>query len=199
MNDEPSGNELEGHEPRGNVPGGDVPGGNDPSGNLPSGVALSDQDSEELGAYLDGELDSAACARVDRRLAEDASYRQNLQSMQNAWDLLDRLPTPAVSEAFAQTTVEMVAVSAVAEMNHRAAHMSRRRKVFNSLCGAAALGAVVIGFAIASRYINRDDRALVNDLPVIENVEMYRHAESVEFLRQLQEAGLFEQEVDDAP
>jgi anti-sigma factor RsiW len=60
---------------------------------------------EELVAYLDGELDAAARQSVEERLARDAEYRSHLQSLQQAWDLLDELPRSSASESFTRTTV----------------------------------------------------------------------------------------------
>ncbi len=39
---------------------------------------------------------------------------------------------------------------------------------------------------------------LVRDLPVIEDIELYRVGESVEYMRQLDQSGLFDEEVEDA-
>ena len=38
---------------------------------------------EELVAYLDGELDAGERARVERRLADDAPYRERLRRLQD--------------------------------------------------------------------------------------------------------------------
>ena len=46
---------------------------------------------EELVSYLDGELSPDAAKQVERRLAEDPSYRARLTQLQRAWDLLDSL------------------------------------------------------------------------------------------------------------
>ena len=39
----------------------------------------------------------------------------------------------------------------------------------------------------------------MRDLPVIENMDLYEVADSVEFLRQLEKTGLFAEEADDEP
>jgi hypothetical protein len=41
------------------------------------------------------------------------------------------------------------------------------------------------------------DRQLVRDRPVIENVDIYRYAENIEFLRMLEREGLFADGEDD--
>ena len=63
-----------------------------------SPLESSEHDSlhEELTSYLDGELDPQQVRRIEERLARDADYRAELQRMQRAWDLLDRLPRASV-------------------------------------------------------------------------------------------------------
>ena len=48
------------------------------------------------------------------------------------------------------------------------------------------------------RVASRANDQLVRDLPVIENIETYEYADSVEFLKQLDKSGLFASEGDDS-
>jgi len=152
---------------------------------------------ERLVAYLDGELDAETSQQVERRLAEDADYRRDLKQMQRAWDLLDELPRAEVSETFTQTTVEMVALSA----EHELKDVKSRVRHFDRLIWIAVGGSVVLAGVAAfwgvSRYYSRPNEQLAQDLPVIENVELYEVADSVEFLRELEQAGYFKEESDD--
>jgi hypothetical protein len=45
--------------------------------------------------------------------------------------------------------------------------------------------------------LSRPNDPLAQDLPVIENVELYEVADSVEFLKELEKAGYFKEETDD--
>ncbi len=161
-------------------------------------VAANNPESEELVAYLDGELDTDSCARIERKLGQDANYRRSLQSLQEAWELLDHLPSPAVSESFVQTTVQMVAVSAAADNQDSNARAAKRQTKWFAICSIAILTAAVGGFGGASLFFNRADNALLHDLPIIDNLDVYRHAESLAFLQQLHESGLFQQEAENA-
>ena len=67
---------------------------------------------ERLTAYLDGELDAADASEVERRLSAEPTWAAELQRLQRAWDLLDRLPRAEVGANFTHTTVEMIAVEA---------------------------------------------------------------------------------------
>lgn len=157
----------------------------------------------DLVAYLDGEMDAADAARVERRLADDANYRIRLQELQQTWDLLDALPRPQVSEAFTQSTVEMVAISAADEAKATRSAALRRRAIFALATAAVVLVASGGGYLIANRYATSENRQVLRDLPVIENVDIYANADSVEFLLKLEEEGLFvedeEEESSDAP
>ena len=153
---------------------------------------------EELTAYLDGELDAAARARVEQRLTEDEDYRQKLARLERAWQFLDVLPRTEADAKLTQSTIEMVTVAARDELQE-ADKAAVRRKWFG--WGAGLLALVVAGFfgyRIVDRALSRPNDQLVQDLPVIENVELYRHVDSVDFLRQLDQEGLFAQEVHDA-
>ena len=72
----------------------------------------STPDEIEMSAYLDGELAASDAQRVEQKMADDEQYRQQLHSMQRAWDMLDELPTADVDDSFAQTTVEMISLAA---------------------------------------------------------------------------------------
>lgn len=61
---------------------------------------------EELTSYLDGELAADQVRKVEDRLARDAAYRAELQRLQRAWDLLDRLPRASLPESFSKSTLE---------------------------------------------------------------------------------------------
>ena len=47
--------------------------------------------TEELTAYLDGEVDAEHARRIEERLARDEGYRRQLQGLQRTWDMLDQL------------------------------------------------------------------------------------------------------------
>lgn len=145
----------------------------------------------DLVAYLDGELDVDQTRAVEDRLSSDAEYRRHLREMQQAWDLLDRLPRADVDETFAQTTLAMVAVSASGDVEQaRIRHVrSRRRRWWAG--SVAAIVAFTAGYVAVSIVVSRENRQLLEDLPVIQRLDEYRYADSVEFLRLLEREGIF--------
>lgn len=162
---------------------------------------LNDQqlnEQEELVAYLDGELDAARSAVIDRRLAEEPEFRLRLQQLQQAWDLLDELPRPRTAEDFTRSTVEIVVASANDELGRLEA-IPRWRRWLPTLAGTTlVLAAAAGGFLISWLQVTAEDRQLLQDLPVIERVDKYQYVPGVEFLRQLEQQKLFEAEVSDA-
>ena len=148
---------------------------------------------EELSAYLDGELDATSVRRVEDRLARDADYRSDLQRMERAWGLLDRLPRATVDEAFTKTTIEMVALAASEDAQAVSAEQPRRRRRRRLLGAAGMLAAGLIGFVIGTQIWTDPDEQLLRDLPVLQNFERYYQADDIEFLRMLEKEGLFEE------
>lgn len=140
---------------------------------------------EELTAYLDGELDGAARERVERRLANDSDYRHELQRLERSWDLLDRLPRSTVDDTFTQSTLEMVAVAAEDDLQADQASRPRGRSRLVIAVAVGALLAGLGGFAFGHWLWPDPNRELLRDLPVLTNLDLYQHADSVEFLRAL--------------
>ncbi len=107
------------------------------------------------------------------------------------------LPRAEVNETFTQTTVEMVALSAEQDLTEA---KGRWRQLDRVLWGAAGSGLVIAaaaGYFAFAALLARPNEQLVRDLPVIEHVEQYEVADSVEFLRQLENSRLFEEEASD--
>lgn len=146
---------------------------------------------EELVAYLDGELDGAAAILVERRISEDREYRQQLQKLQHAWELLDALPTSEVSEDFTQSTVDMVVVSAQQAAEEAGLLAPRKHLLRKMLFGATLCLGCLLGYLLLMFYFESDNRHLVKDLEVIENMDIYTHVGSMQFLKALQGVGYF--------
>jgi|TARA_B110000881_G_scaffold215026_1_gene228398 hypothetical protein len=154
----------------------------------------ADQESQQIVAYLDGELDAATNAEIEKRLADDAEFALRLQQLQRAWDLLDDLPRANSNIDFTRSTVELITVSAEDDLQ-ATKNLVTQKKIQSWLIRSGVVGfAILLGWFIGDGYFGRAQRQLLRDLPVIHQFDEYRLTEDLEFLKQLQAAGLFNEE-----
>ena len=151
----------------------------------------------ELVSYLDGELSDQAREQVERRMAVDEDYRQQLLELQKSWDLLDDLPRAPVSDEFAHSTVEMVALRATKEVTVLEQESNKKLSLWRYLAVGGIVAGFLVGYLTISSLANRGNERLVRDLPIIENVDVYDYVESVDFLSELEQSGLFSEEESD--
>ncbi len=153
-----------------------------------------DQESQQIVAYLDGELDSATNAEIEKRLADDTEFALRLQQLQRAWDLLDDLPRANSNIDFTRSTVELIAVSAEDDLQ-ATKNLLTQKKIQSWLLRSGLVSlAIFLGWFIGDWYFGRAQRQLLRDFPVIHQLDEYRLTEDLEFLKQLQDAGLFDEE-----
>lgn len=141
---------------------------------------------EQIVAYLDGELSPQESAQVERRLAADEEFRQDLQSMERAWGALDDLPQATVDDNFSRTTMEMVVKAAGDEVRHmtEALPVQRRKRQFTKVL--LAVGALLMGVLMGKLLLVNPNQELIDDLPVIQYVDIYFQVPDADFLRKLQ-------------
>lgn len=161
---------------------------------LDDSLDQDDQDSQQIVAYLDGELDSATNAEIEKRLADDAEFALRLQQLQRAWELLDHLPLAKSKIDFTRSTVELIAVSAEDDLQ-ATMNLQTQKKIQTWLMRSGLVSlAMVLGWFIGDWYFGRAQRQLLQDFPVIYQLDEYRLTEDMEFLKQLQDTGLFNEE-----
>jgi anti-sigma factor RsiW len=153
---------------------------------------------EQLVAYLDGELDAETSRRIEGLLASDPKIRQTLQTLDRTWELLDELEKPQVADKFTQSTLEMVIVAAEEDTKQGQTTASRRRLWRKALFGVGLLGAAAIGFMVVSLQPDPNQQ-LIQDLPILENLDDYLQTDDIQFLRMLREEGVFAEETGDEP
>lgn len=151
----------------------------------------TDQLDEQLTAYLDGELAPAEARKVEDMLAADEPARRRLNQLASSWDLLDQLPRASVDENFTRTTVEMVAVSTEEDIAKAMAAEPSKQRLRWLAASVIALLAAGVGFFAVIVLTPKHNDALLENLPVVANLEFYRPIGSVELLRDLQKANLF--------
>lgn len=150
---------------------------------------------ESLVAYLDGELDATERARVEQRLNEDDAYRRRLRELQRSWDLLDLLPSPELSKSFCNTTVEMAVVIADERMRADQLRLPRRRWVLGLAGAMSCVTSALASYTGIRWWGGQQDARLLQDIGMIKHLEALTHGESVAFLKSLDQAGLFTDEM----
>jgi anti-sigma factor RsiW len=160
---------------------------------------LSEQEREELVAYLDGELRGQAAQAVQAKLSLDPRYRAEAEAMRRTWEMLDFLPRAEPSPTFSHKTLDRVSALRPSAPQPAAGASPGRPGVrsWRWLKGvgwaAAVLLAVGGGFAAVSFLSPRDstDEDLAHELRVIENKRFYEHVDDIDFLWQLDHPDLF--------
>jgi anti-sigma factor RsiW len=142
---------------------------------------FDDNDRENLVAYLDGELDAAAAQALEAKLGLDPKARREADLLRKTWDLLDYLPRPEPSPTFTTKTLDRLAV-----LQARPRPKWPRRLAWTfALLLAFALGFLVGRGAAAWRDSRFDHPHVLRDLPLLENLRLYRHIEDFDFLERL--------------
>jgi anti-sigma factor RsiW len=161
---------------------------------------LSDEERDELVAYLDGEADAATQRELEAKLSRDPRARAEAEALQRTWALLDFLPRPEPSTDFTTRTLSRVGVvrPASAWSLTSAPVPGRRRWAWWIGTAAAVVAAVVLGFVAGRRPAApvtpadpESDPLLVQDLRVIDNLSLYAAVDSLEFLKALDDPDLF--------
>ena len=127
--------------------------------------------------------------RSNADLSEDADLRRRLQLHQAAWDLLEEVPRAEVPTSFAETTVEMVAVTAADDSRQAARTAELRQRLAWTAATAAWVATALAAYGITSFVVSRPNRELVQDLPIIEYLDAYQNAGDIDFLRTLAQRG----------
>ena len=154
--------------------------------------------TEQIVAYLDGELDPASAEAMATRISLDPKLRAKTDSLKRTWDALDLLPRPKPSVNFATKTVSQVFPAAVATMIAQASGPLTTTvpppPAQASRWWIAAIIVVVAGFPAG--YVGRAlwkprpdeterDAALIRELSLLKNARFYRDVDDMNFLRTL--------------
>lgn len=153
---------------------------------------LTDEDRENLVAYLDGELDAKTSRDLETKLNLDAEARAEADAMRQAWGLLDYLPRAQPSPSFTHRTLERLALQTGA-MGQRTAP----RKWTGVAWAVGVLLALGVGFS-GARYFSRAEpnaaeieEIIVRHPRAVDKVWLLEKIDDVNFLRELDHSDLF--------
>lgn len=150
-------------------------------------IRLTADDRADLVAYLDGELDPEQTRRIEAILASNPVARAEVEQLAKTYELLDSLPRPKLGQDFTEKTV---ATARIEEFRVPLTQQPwfRQLKQYAGL-GAwslAMLGSTLAGFGLTRFWAERPTDVLLDHYPVIENIDAYNEAGSIEFLDALQ-------------
>jgi anti-sigma factor RsiW len=141
-----------------------------------------DERTVRLVEYLDGESTDAASSEIEGELARDPAVRRQVEVLQRAWDLLEFLPMPAAKPDFRRRTVQM-ATQELAPPLDGASSGAKRRSV--GFLAAGVLGVAFLVGAAAALVRPGDDRRLLENRSLLENLDDYRAVGDLKFLDML--------------
>jgi len=145
---------------------------------------------DNLVAYLDGELSEAEAKDIERSLIGNPVAQREVEMLSRTWDMLDLLPKASVSGEFTHKTVTMARVDKTRILITDAPWFSKaRRTILLASWGVALALAAAVGFTATREWIPSEARTLIDNLPVIEHLDQYVEADSIEFLQQLKMSG----------
>ncbi len=169
---------------------------------------LSDNDRQNLVAYLDGELDAATAHALESKLSLNPLARAEAEALRRTWELLDYLPRPEPSTDFTNRTLSKLSVQPIT--GKQTLLVRPRRRWLAALAWAAAvLLAAAGGYGgaellwpprpaptVAEEGTADVDETLARHLGVIENRALFEAAENLDFLRALDQPDLFGDDAD---
>jgi hypothetical protein len=160
--------------------------------------SISDDQAEQLAAYLDGELSPEETQALESRLATDANLRSELGQLQKAWDLLDVLPRAKADETFSTTTMSLAADQLRKEAAARQKKIWTPRMTMITAATLVALISLGAGYLVVTNIVQRPKREMERELHLLSNYVTYQRLsdnylgeKNLDFLRMLQSSGLF--------
>jgi anti-sigma factor RsiW len=146
---------------------------------------------ENLVAYLDGELDEAATQKIEQTLAENSDVRGEVESLARTFEMLDELPRQEVSEEFTAHTLSTIQVSRQSQTDKD--DLQPRRVDNRILIAGWVVGlvlSVLLGVLIGGRFSRDDSARLVEEFPVVKDLDIYTEIGSIEYLQKLETDGV---------
>lgn len=171
---------------------------------LPDEDDVPEAGTEELVAYLDGELDPRALESMSTKISLDPKLRAKAEAYQRTWDILDVLPRPEPSSTFTNRTLsqaiprlsgptQLQSSLAVPTMSAFPSPRPTLGFWFVSLVLVVAAG---VGGYFGHRAIAPPPKAMpadpaLEDVPLMKNMRLYRNVDDMEYLKRLDSPEMF--------
>lgn len=141
-------------------------------------------EDELLVAYLDGELEDAAKVSLEKQLSSDQGLRSRLDQLRSAWDLLDELPVTKPDPNFAQSTIEMVAMSA-AQIDGSSRFKGRGARLWLAAWLTLPLLMIVGGYLSVRAWYRYQERLAIQEVHLLADWDALKAVGSYEWLEKL--------------
>lgn len=180
---------------------------------VPDDDDAGDPVTEEIVAYLDGELDSKTAEGIAARIRTDPSARAAADALQRTWDILDILPRPQPSATFATRTMSQaiplpcgsasgptIPMQYVGAGSFPVPVTPRFSAGFWFTSAAIVLLALGLGY-FAHRELSPSKHLdpSLEDVPLMKNLRLYRNIDDIEFLKRLDSPEMFADEPNSTP
>ena len=161
---------------------------------------LKSEQREDLVAYLDGELEGDKTRAIDQALVNSPVARHEVEMLTRTWEMLDLLPQEKAPDTFTQTTMQTIRLEDSTEpkvdLNRFLPQVRLVAMAFVWLLGVSISS--WLGFTIANQWVDNPTDRLVEDLPVIQNMELYQSldiedGDGIDFLKELERTGALNQ------
>jgi hypothetical protein len=154
---------------------------------------LSQEQRENLTAYLDGELDDSETQDIETALARSSIARHEVDVLSRTWDLLGILPRVKVSEEFTRKTLTQLRTIDQKPRPLDSFNWYRNTRQ-GSILGAWVIGLLIVagvGYLATRRWIPNETDEMLTLLPILEQFDEYQAAGNGEFLKMLQSSAVF--------
>lgn len=156
-------------------------------------VRLNADQREDLVAYLDGELPEDQVQQIDQIIARSEVARHEVEVLARTWEMLDVLPPAQASADFMSRTMTNLKVldepfSIKDQWWFKHVIRAASAAVWTFALGISAW----LGFQLTQSWIPNPNVVILQDLPVIENLDQYQEVGDIEFLKQLKQTTLFD-------
>lgn len=162
---------------------------------------LTPEQREELVAYLDGELDSSRQETIESSLSANQVARHDLNQLSKTYDLLNLLPRVTPNADLTQRTLSRIEVRESQVWTAKSFSLGKLRRYAMGAIWFVVISATAVGaFQFSQQFKPDPVQLLLEDLPVIENVDRYSVIDGdIELLRKLREEKIFEEDSGEEP
>jgi anti-sigma factor RsiW len=161
-------------------------------GKKPEQLRLSPDEREDLVAYLDGELPEAHARSISTKLTHSATARREVEMLKKAWEALECLPRPQVTEQFSEKTLSYIRRVEMEGHAWEPLVSDWSARAFRTLAYLGIGGATLaLGYASTRWFWPDPTLRLVSDLTLAEHYDEYLEVGSFDFLGQLADSKEF--------